>query len=318
MECSVEHKITVYRKYDPTNTTSLRDAFARNMKRRFVELMKVISTTIVNKDCFGYNRTIRTFQMSPPWGEGAFAFPRTADKIEAFMKWLQEQVDQGILTTAQYEQYGSAIEKAWTDLYVLDSYKRGIIRARYELILAGVTIPSIADSGGIDAVLMGTPFHMDRVGVLFTRIFNDLQGVTDTMDAQISRILAQGMIDGDGPALLAQKLIAVINGDGIDRLGITDSLGRFIPAMRRAEMIARTELIRAFHLATIQEYRNAGLLNIVVMGEWKTAGDDRVCDKCASLDGKIFTLDEIEPMIPAHPMCRCIALPWIEELQKFK
>jgi SPP1 gp7 family putative phage head morphogenesis protein len=82
-------------------------------------------------------------------------------------------------------------------------------------------------------------------------------------------------------------------------------------------MLARTEIIRAHHIATIQEYRNWGVEGITVKGEWKTAGDDRVCSKCEQLEGKIFTLDEIEPMIPLHPLCRCIALPYIEELQKY-
>ena len=49
-----------------------------------------------------------------------------------------------------------------------------------------------------------------------------------------------------------------------------------------------------------------------------TAGDDRVCEKCAALEGRIFTLDEIEFLIPLHPNCRCLALPYIEELQKYK
>ena len=35
------------------------------------------------------------------------------------------------------------------------------------------------------------------------------------------------------------------------------------------------------------------------------------------MEGKIFSLDEIEGMIPLHPECRCIALPYIEELQKY-
>jgi len=48
---------------------------------------------------------------------------------------------------------------------------------------------------------------------------------------------------------------------------------------------------------------------VIMMAEWATAGDDRVCDECASLEGKIFTLEEIESMIPRHPQCRCIALP---------
>jgi len=118
--------------------------------------------------------------------------------------------------------------------------------------------------------------------------------------------------------LLARKLVSTINGTGMGELGITDTLGRFIPAARRAEILARTEIIRAHHLGTIQEYRNQGLFNIVVKAEWKTAGDNRVCTRCASLEGQVFTLDEIEPMIPLHPQCRCIALPYVEELLKYK
>lgn len=168
------------------------------------------------------------------------------------------------------------------------------------------------------AAINGNVFHVDRLGLIYTRVFEDLKGITNAMDAQISRVLAQGLADGDGPRLLARKLVATINGTNMGDLGITDTLGRFIPAKRRAEMLARTEVIRAHHLASIQEYRNFGVLDIKVMGEWRTAGDDRVCEKCASLEKRIFTLDEIEPMIPLHPNCRCIALPYVEELNKYK
>jgi SPP1 gp7 family putative phage head morphogenesis protein len=82
-------------------------------------------------------------------------------------------------------------------------------------------------------------------------------------------------------------------------------------------MLARTEVIRAFHLAAIQEYRNWGLADVYVQAEWQTAEDGRVCPKCAELQGKIFTLDEIEPLIPLHPYCRCIALPYIEDIIKY-
>jgi len=294
--------LTLSNNYDPTRTTALRNAFARAMNRRFDELIKVIKIAVVDQDCFGAKkRSITTQQMIPP-GWHAFDYTRSSERIEVFMRWLRQQVDRGILTTTQFQQIGSAIESAWTNMYVADSYKRGIIRARNEMIAAGMDIPSIDSSGGIN-VVFGTPFHMDRVGVLFTRVFAELVGVTEAMANNIAQILAQGMIDGDGPALLARKMIAAIDGTGAGTLGITDRLGRFIPAKRRAEMIARTELIRAHHLATIQEYRNWGVLGIKVKGEWKTAGDDRVCERCAELEGKIFTLDEIEPMIPLHPMC---------------
>jgi SPP1 gp7 family putative phage head morphogenesis protein len=311
------NNLIIYQVFDPTRTTSLRNMFAAEMRRRFTELMKVIRIAVVDKDVFGLNSKITFFQLTPP-GEGAFAFSRSSRKIEEFMRWLDEQVQRGLLTVAEAEQVGESIEAAWTNLYIWDSYKRGVLRARAEMIAAGMVVPSIDDSGGIDMVLAGGPFHMDRVGVLFTRVYSELKGITEQMDAQISRILAQGMIDGDGPALIARKMIAVINGDGVDKLGIRDTLGRFIPAKYRAEMLARTEIIRAHHLGTIQEYRNWGVLGIKVQGEWKTAGDDRVCEQCAGMEGKVFTLDEIEPMIPLHPMCRCIALPYIEELQKYR
>jgi len=166
--------------------------------------------------------------------------------------------------------------------------------------------------------ILNQPFHIDRLGLLYTRVFKELKGITDAMDSIISRILAQGLADGDGPALLAKKLVAAINGEHLGDLGLKDTMGRTLPALRRAELLARTEIIRAHHVATIQEYRNWGVVEIKVKGEWKTAGDNRVCPECAHMDGKVFDLDTIEGMIPLHPLCRCIALPWNEELLEYE
>jgi len=313
---SVQTYIDVQNRVDPTRTTALRNAFAGAMNKRFLELLVVIKRAIVTEDVFGLKSPIHILQMTTP-GERAFAFTRSSAKIEAFMRWLQEQVDRGLLDIRVYEQIGASIESSWMNLYIYDSYKRGVIRARYEMRKAGMQIPTIDESGGIEMV-MATPFHMDRVGVLFTRVFTELKGITDQMSSLISKILSQGMIDGDGAALLTRKLIAAINGAGVGDLGLTDSLGRFMPATRRATILARTELIRAHHLATIQEYRNWAVEGIKVQGEWKTAGDERVCTACESMEGRIFTLAEIEPLIPLHPQCRCIALPYIKELEKYK
>jgi len=307
-----EHDIlTVYNNYDPTHTTGLRNAFTRAMNRRFTELEKVIVEAVIKQDCLGLNkRSITNQQMIPP-GYHAFDFPRSSERVEAFMKWLQLQVDKGILTVQQFQQIGSSVEAAWTNMYVVDSYKRGIIRARNEMIAGGMNIPSIDDSGGIDAVF-GLPFHMDRVGLLFTRVFTELRGVTDDMANKIAQILSQGMIDGDGARLLARKMLATIEGTEAGTLGLTDKLGRFITAKRRAEMIARTETIRAFTIASLQEYKNWGVLGLKVQVEFLTAGDDRVCPKCAHLENKIYSIDEAWNIIPVHPMCRCLFLPIID------
>jgi len=308
-----DHSILANNHYDPTRTTALRNAFARDIKKRFLELAKVIKTSIVDNDCFALKSDrLTVFQMNPTPVK-AFAFARDEKKLIEFLKWLEKQIDAGILTVRDIEQIGSGIDALWTNKYIYDSYKRGVMRARGELIRAGFDVPSIEATGGI-AMVMGLPMHIDRLGLLYTRTYTELKGITAAMDAKISRILAQGIADGDSPVFLAKKIVSAINGIGED-LTLTSRSGRTLPALRRAEILARTEIIRAHHIATIQEYRNWGLEGIIVKGEWKTAGDARVCSLCAELEGKIFTLDEIEPLIPLHPQCRCIALPYIEELE---
>jgi len=144
----------------------------------------------------------------------------------------------------------------------------------------------------VDA-MFNRPIHADRVALLYTRTFEELQGVTNAMSQQISRELAQGMADGKGPRAIARALTKKV-----------DKIGKV-----RAVTLARTEIIRAHHVATINNYREAGILGVRVLAEWSTANDDRVCSQCAALEGQIFTLDAIEPLIPLHPMCRCVAIP---------
>ncbi len=291
--------------FDPTRTTTLRAAFVADMNRRFRELTRIVRVAIVDDDCFGLRPGV--FQMTSP-GYKAFNFPRSADKVEGFMRWFTRQVDNGILQSGQFERLGTGVESAWTNTYITDSYKRGVMRGRSELIKAGYPVPSIAASGGIDMV-MGLPFHVDRVGLLYSRAFSELKGITASMDSQISRILAQGIADGDNPNILARKLVATINGSGAGELGITDSLGRFIPAQRRAQTLARTEIIRAHHQANMQEYKNWQADGFQIQAEFITAGDDRVCDECAGYHGNRYELKVVENLIPIHPNCRCIAIP---------
>ena len=292
--------------YDPTRTLTLRNSFVKAMNKRFNDLTRVITEAIVEQDCFGLG--IHTMAEVTPPIHLAFDFPSNSKKVEAFMVWLKLQEERGLLETVTLQRIGDAIEQAWTNLYIYDSYKRGVIRARSEMKKAKYNVPDVETSGGIE-VIMGAPFHVDRVGLAFIRTFEGLKGITAAMDMQISQILAQGLVDGDGARVIARKLVAVINGSGAGELGITDSLGRFIPAKRRAQMLARTEIIRSHHLAKIQEYKNWRVLVITVIAEWGTAGDDRVCTECAGLHGNRYTLEEIEHMIPRHPNCRCIAIP---------
>jgi len=301
-------KIATYQDVDPSHTLTIRNTFASEMRKRFRELRGVIWRSIVEEDALALREnplftvtTLKTHQMTTA-GVRAFDFRTSGEKVEGFMRWLNAQVNAGILEISQIPQLGGAIDQRWTDVYIQSAYQQGIKNARSELRKAGWDVPPIsAETGGVSAVF-NNPFHADRVGLLYTRTFADLRGITATMENQVGRILAQSMAEGLGPREIARRLNRTISGPMGD-LGLTDTLGRFIPAERRAVILARTETIRAHAEAQLQEYENWGAVGVTARVEFRNAGDSRVCQICIDLNGKTFTIQEARGVIPVHPQC---------------
>jgi hypothetical protein len=56
---------------------------------------------------------------------------------------------------------------------------------------------------------------------------------------------------------------------------------------------------------------NWGVWGVNVLAEMVTAGDDRVCEKCEALTlANPYTLEAAMNLLPVHPNCRCICLPY--------
>lgn len=273
---------------DPTRTITIRKKFVADYTRRFKRLIKDIQDTVRTNNALA-------LRAADP---GQFDFPRSADKIPAFMDWLREQTAIHVYGVTSRDRVGASIETAWQNTYLDSAYKQGIRRAKSEL--KGVVESALPDFLDPIQTAFNSPVHADRVGAIYTRAYSELRGITDAMDQQISRILADGLLQGYGPDKMAKAIV-----DRVESIGI-----------HRATLLARTETIRAHHLATIQEYRNAGVAGVKVLAEFSTAGDGRVCPICASLNHKIYTLDEAEGIIPVHPQCRCVALPYFGEEEK--
>jgi hypothetical protein len=91
MELVETYTEAIRRNYDPTHTTALRNAFVRDMDRRFNELIRAIKIGVGRNDCFGLKEKPHVLQVTPPV-EGAFAFTRSPQKLAAFMKWVERQV----------------------------------------------------------------------------------------------------------------------------------------------------------------------------------------------------------------------------------
>ena len=95
----------------------------------------------------------------------------------------------------------------------------------------------------------------------------------------------------------------------------------------RAEMIARTESIRASNFGTLEAYRQSG---VVEAQQWLAERDDRTCSFCEEMDGKVIGLNEkffekgdsltvdgdtlkfdllAVEYPPLHVNCRCTTIP---------
>jgi len=297
---------------DPSRTSGLRRRFEGDMAKRLRELLRLIRLSIVDNDCFGIQPIevplMRSLAAARP---REFAFERdTAAKVQAFLLWLKEQEEAGILQVVLRPGTNTAINVGWTDVYIQSAYRLGIGRAQTELERAQFELPLQGSLPGRSMVVtaFNLPVHADRVGVLYTRTFEDLKTVMEVVNADARRKLidglttnlTRGIAEGKSPLTMAREMVKDI-ASGLDKIGLN-----------RARMIARTEVIRAHHLANINELRRAdAAMTVEVQAEFSTAGDDRVCPECEALQGKVFSLDEIESMIPVHPQCRCAAKPYI-------
>ena len=93
----------------------------------------------------------------------------------------------------------------------------------------------------------------------------------------------------------------------------------------RGYLIARTELAFAYNQGSYEGTKQAQMAGYMgeVVKVWSTAYDERTCDVCGGLEGKVIALDEdfdfktklstpMNPTIrrvpPAHPSCRCSVL----------
>ena len=269
------------RHIDPSRTGLLRRQFLAKMNERFVWLKNQLFKLIIDDDAFGlaHSKPL-VFQAA----QGQYAFGSDASKVEAFHKWLQTQIDTGILVVE-----GAGVPgQPWTYEYVDSAYRKGVLRAYTDANKKSLAKSPDWYAGSRQQFLMtafGKPMKMSKVELLALRAFDELKGVTATMSQQISRQLSMGLLYGWGPLKIAREMQKVIG-----------SLSR-----TRARMIARTEIIHAHAEGQLDGFDLLGIEKLGIMAEWSTAGDDLVCRRCGAMEGRLFTIDEARGLIPLHP-----------------
>ena len=130
--------------------------------------------------------------------------------------------------------------------------------------------------------------------------------------------MGKGIEGGESVTKIRKRLTGYFEGDDI---------------RQRTELIARTETNWAYNEGAVDGYKQSG---VVKAKEWLTAQDDRLCEFCEPMNGKIVDVDkswfktgeefegneggvlsfsyEDVGHPPLHPRCRCTIIPVLKEI----
>lgn len=188
------------------------------------------------------------------------------------------------------------LEEIDQSLLSLDKYYLEMLTGKSDVTILE-QILSVSDSWveqtlGIRVV--GTFAMINRPALAFLQDYELglIKNVNQELRNQIRNQLTQAFIQGESIPQMVKRLTT---GTALQR-------GVFPKVETRAEVIARTETIRAFNQGALEQYRSYGVRRVV----WLTAHDERTCPVCRPLHKKVFPIDRIPfggP--PAHPRCRC-------------
>lgn len=170
---------------------------------------------------------------------------------------------------------------------------------------------------------LGEPGELDMrsvavVGYLKEHGADLITGINETTREKLRDQLAEGFANGENLDSLKNRIQSVYSE----------------ASKSRAALIARTETIRASNFATLEGYKQSG---IVTAKQWLTERDDRVCPWCSEMDGTMKSLDEpffkLGETFTAggktlnieradidhpdlHPNCRCTLIPILDGEEK--
>lgn len=287
-------------KADPSRTTTLRGAFVVAMRKRFRALAVAVIKLIEEEDALGVGGrlpNLNTARVDTETGnvynaEQRWRFLTDAQKLDSFQGWLEKQTKEKILAPDA----GTPPGQPWVSKYTTSAYRKGLERT-YGEVFKSANAPNLDFyAGGKEQFLRSAftaPEATSKIKLLATRAYENLKGVTAQMSAKMASVLAGGMVAGKNPRQIARELAQQVEG-----------LGK-----ARALTIARTEIIHAHAEGQLDALEQLGVDEVSALVEWDTAGDDKVCPRCAALAGQVFEIKEARGMLPLHPNCRCAWVP---------
>jgi|GEM_PF-3399038 len=265
-------------KMDPTRSQTLRRVAQADIRRRYRKVKAALFDLVVREDAFGLAGP-KSILLA---GNQRFRFQSTPEQLAGFRQWLEDQ-----LNTQMRGIKIEDLDEAFLEKYIEEGYRKGAGRAfddtRKAALQTGEDVSGFYQ-GTREEFLRSSfaqPVQQEKVKTLAARTMTDLKGATSDLATKLSRALTDGLVQGDNPRKIARDMAAIVNGN-----------------RRRAELIARTEIIRAHAEGQLDAMERLGVEEVGVQVEWSTAGDDRVCFPAFTM---VTTLDGDIPIQAVRP-----------------
>lgn len=84
---------------------------------------------------------------------------------------------------------------------------------------------------------------------------------------------------------------------------IAREINQIIDDAPRAELIARTEIVRLANQGNLMKMQQKGTKKVEFIS---SPEDGRLCPICKTKDGKIYDIKDAKGVIPVHVACRCV------------
>jgi len=253
---------------DPTRTLTIRRRSASQIQRRFKRVKKRLSTFMSTSTNLITN-------------EGQdFTFVRDASKLTQFAIWFETVLDEEIMRIDN----GFEKKDHWLNVSIGEAYIRGALKTRSGVERLTTKLNKVEN---YNPLLNNA--HVERSELIFERAFENLSGVSKTTADQVRRVLAEGILQGKNPAVVAREMA-----DRVEKIGIT-----------RAKLISRTEIVESHNTASITEAKIlAEETGQNIQMRWLTALDERVRSSHAPRHNQIYEFDTAQALI-GEPNCRC-------------
>lgn len=282
-------------KLDPTRTARIRRELSQTVAESFNRLKAKLIQLVLGEDAFG---------MTPPaFGMGVPVFAgnqrwrnlSSPDQLKQFEQWLKSQIGAELQNLTQ--------EQAW-QRFIQQGFQQGAGRAfddtrKTDKVLADSQQKMDFYAGTKDEFLRSSfanPVAVEKVKLLAGRSLSDVKGITEQMATTIRRELVDGLVKGESPQEIARSMVKAVD------------IGK-----SRAEMIAQSAIIAVHAEGQLDALEQMGMEEVGIAVELSSAGDNRVCSRCKSLEGVVLKISEARGLLPIHPRCRCAIIPSLGE-----